>query len=94
MLFSLFNPAHKNTKNSRVSLKNALAAVACGLCVGCADTGHMLSHRADLIVFDRVVVEVVVVEWGWLVLRALLGFAPGLLRVCSGPGLDFYFKRL
>lgn len=85
MLFSLFNPAHKNTKNSRVSLKNALAAVACGLCVGCADTGHMLSHRADLIVFDRVVVEVVVVEWGWFVLRALHGFAPVLLRFCSGP---------
>ena len=93
-MFLLFNPAHKNTKNSRVSLKNALAAVACGLCVGCADTGHMLSHRADLIVFDRVVVEVVVVEWGWFVLRALLGFAPGLLGFCSGPWLDFYLKRL
>lgn len=42
----------------------------------------MLSHRADVIVFNRVVVEVVVVEWVWLVARALLEMETVVLDVC------------
>ena len=63
------------------------AVAACGLCVGCADTGHMLSHRADVIVFNRVVVEIVVVEWVWLIARALLEMETVVLDVCFHAGL-------
>ena len=63
------------------------SVAACGLCVGCADTGHMLSHRADVIVFNRVVVEVVVEEWVWLVVRALLEMEAVVLDVRFHAGL-------
>lgn len=44
----------------------------CSLCVPCSDAGHVLPHRADIIIFFRIIVEAVVMERIGLVSGTLL----------------------
>ena len=63
------------------------AVAACGLCVGGADAGHVLPHRAYVIVLGGVVVEVVVMEWIRFVARTLFQMEAVVLDVSLHAGL-------
>ena len=63
------------------------AVAACGLGVGSSDARHVLAHRADVIVFISIVMEVVVMERVGFVARALFEVETVVLNVSLHAGI-------
>ena len=64
------------------------AVTACGLEAGSTDACHMLAHRADIVIFGGVVMEVVVIERVGLVTRVLLEVEAVVFDVSLHAGFD------
>ena len=63
------------------------AIAACGLGVGSSDARHVLAHRADVIVFISIVMEVVVMEGIGFVARALFDMETVVLDISLHAGI-------